>query len=474
MRLSIFKKFLLLYFIVGLIGFVSITYFCYSLDYRDFISSKTEEMYMQAVSVSKDYASVYFSDEKVRLIRSEMCIIANACNERIMFITPDGTVVMDTAYEKIPEERRQIDDFDYTRSGSQYAQTGHFFNYFDEDMLSVMAPITNAYSIKGYVAIHVPISSIRNQVYATFNTNYVTYLIMMLLILLFFIFYFFQIHRPLKEIINGVNEYSKGNLQYRINLPPGDELHRLGASLNYMSSEINEMDKFQQKFISNISHDFRSPLTSIKGYLEAMADGTIPPEMHQKYLNIVLFETDRLTKLTNNLLTLNDLDPKSVRLTYTDFDINDIIRHTIETFEGTCLEKKISFKLTFSSKQLMVSADVEKIQQVLYNLIDNAIKFSHPGSAISISTTIQGGKAFISVRDSGVGIPKDSLPKIWERFYKTDSSRGRDKKGSGLGLSIVKEIILAHGEHIDVISTEGVGTEFVFSLRPAKTPSESI
>ena len=203
-----------------------------------------------------------------------------------------------------------------------------------------------------------------------------------------------------------------------------------------------------------------------------MSDGTIPPEMYPRYLSILLFETDRLTKLTNNLLTLNDMDPKSVRLNYTDFDINDIIRHTIETFEGTCLEKKISFKLTFSSKQLMVSADVDKIQQVLYNLIDNAIKFSHPESDILISSKVRTGRVFISVKDSGIGIPKESIQKIWERFYKTDTSRGRDKKGSGLGLSIVKEIINAHGEHIDVISTEGVGTEFVFSLKPAKTPAE--
>lgn len=472
MRLSIFKKFLLLYFVVGLIGFVLITYICYSLDYRELISSKTEEMYMQAVSISRDYANSYFTDEKVRLIRSEMSTIANASNERIMFITPDGTVVMDTAHNELPEYHALIEDFDYTRSGSQYSQTGRFFNYFDEDVLSVMAPITNVYTIKGYVAIHVPLETIRNRVYATFNTNYVTYVIMMALILLFFIFYFFHIHRPLKQITSAVNEYAKGNMQYRINLPPGDELHRLGASLDYMSREIYEMDSFQQKFISNISHDFRSPLTSIKGYLDAMADETIPPEMYPKYLNILLFETERLTKLTNNLLTLNDMDPKSVRLKYTDFDINDIIRHTIETFEGTCMEKKISFKLTFFSKQLMVSADIDKIQQVLYNLIDNAIKFSHPESEILISSDIRSGKVYISVKDFGIGIPKESIQKIWERFYKTDSSRGRDKKGSGLGLSIVKEIIHAHGEHIDVISTEGVGTEFVFSLRPAKTPAE--
>ena len=436
MHISIFKKFLLLYIFVGCIGFILISNICYSLDYRAIIESRTEQMYNQAVSISKDYASSYFSDEKIRLIRSEMITVASASGERIMFIDTDGNILMDTSRDITDQNSVRLNDFDYTRSGSRYSQSGRFFDYFSEDMLSVMAPITNAYTVKGYVAIHIPLGTLRSQVYTTFNTNYVTFIIMMMLILLFV-------------------------------------LHRLGASLNYMSSEINEMDKFQQKFISNISHDFRSPLTSIKGYLEAMSDGTIPPELHQKYIGIVLFETERLTKLTNNLLTLNDLDPKSVRLNYSDFDINDVIRHTIETFEGVCTEKKITFKLTFSSRQLMVHADMEKIQQVVYNLVDNAVKFSHPDSFIAISTTTKNGRAFISVKDNGIGIPKDDLKKIWERFYKTDNSRGRDKKGSGLGLAIVREIIQTHGERIDVISTEGVGTEFVFSLKTPKSTSSS-
>jgi signal transduction histidine kinase len=231
-----------------------------------------------------------------------------------------------------------------------------------------------------------------------------------------------------------------------------------------MASELAETDQFQKKFIANISHDFRSPLTSIKGYLEAIADGTIPPEMYHKYIDIILFETDRLTKLTNNLLTLNDHDAKTVRLNVTSFDINTTIKHVIESFGGRCQEKQITFDLTFSDKQMMVRADADKIQQVLYNLVDNAIKFSPSSTSIDITTTIKGEKAYISIRDHGIGISKDNIKKIWDRFYKIDTSRGRDKKGSGLGLSIVKEIIQTHGESIDVVSTENVGTEFTFSL----------
>ena len=141
---------------------------------------------------------------------------------------------------------------------------------------------------------------------------------------------------------------------------------------------------------------------------------------------------------------------------------------TAQTFEGICKEKRISFDLILTGEKLYVSADMSKIQQVLYNLIDNALKFSHPDSTITIETTEKNEKIFVSVKDTGIGIPKDSIKKIWERFYKTDLSRGKDKKGTGLGLAIVKEIIQAHGENINCISTEGVGTEFIFTLPLAK------
>ena len=274
----------------------------------------------------------------------------------------------------------------------------------------------------------------------------------------------FLIYRPLVKITNAAKQYASGNLDVVIPVNTQDEIGYLSASLNYMSSQLKDMEDYQKKFVANVSHDFRSPLTSIKGYVEAMADGTIPPEMQGKYLNIILFETERLTDLTRDLLTLNEFDTKDLLLDKTDFDIHEVIRNTAASFEGTCTAKKISIELLLATRTLYVHADRHKIQQVLYNLLDNAIKFSNPESTITIETTPRGDKVYASVKDYGIGIPKSSINKIWERFYKSDLSRGKDKKGTGLGLSIVKEIIQAHNENINVISTEGVGTEFIFSL----------
>ena len=195
----------------------------------------------------------------------------------------------------------------------------------------------------------------------------------------------------------------------------------------------------------------------------AIQDGTIPPELQGKYLNIAVSETDRLTNLANDLLDITQLE-SGAGMNFSNFDVNDLIREILPTFEGRVAEKNLTFDLTFEDREQYVNADRERISQVLHNLVDNAIKFSGTDSSIELSTRVSGGKVFISVKDHGVGIEKKNIDKIWDRFYKTDASRGKDKKGTGLGLSIVRDIIQNHKEQIDVISTPGVGTEFVFTL----------
>ena len=166
--------------------------------------------------------------------------------------------------------------------------------------------------------------------------------------------------------------------------------------------------------------------------------------MQGKYLNIILFETERLTDLTRDLLTLNEFDTKDLLLDKTDFDIHEVIRNTAASFEGTCTAKKFLSNFFWQLVPLYVHADRHKIQQVLYNLVGQRDQIQQSESTITIETTPRGDKVYTSVKDYGIGIPKSSINKIWERFYKSDLSRGKDKKGTGLGLSIVKEIIQAH------------------------------
>jgi signal transduction histidine kinase len=234
--------------------------------------------------------------------------------------------------------------------------------------------------------------------------------------------------------------------------------------MEQMADELSRSNEHRKTFISNISHDFKSPLTSIKGYIEAMLDGTIPPDKYEKYLNIVLNETMRLTKLTQGLLELNNFDSFDLQLDKSNFDLKSVIQPTINTFEGRCQDKDIYLHAIYHTDNTTVYADRTKIQQVIYNLVDNAIKFTPEGRQITIQVTEKNDKIYTSVKDEGVGIPPEAQKKVFDRFYKTDPSRGKDKIGNGLGLSIIKEIIKAHGENITLTSKENEGSEFVFPL----------
>lgn len=473
MKKTLYLKFVLAYLIFGLFGFIIITTFVPNVTKEHLVREKAENLYSEAALIANTYASGLYSNQtSLETVKTQLDSLAIYLNSTIRIINPSGRLVLDTNLPLNVEEIVIIEEFDPTVTSGSYYMINDFFGNFDTDMLSVLAPITSNYKVKGYVVIHSDMRDIQESCNSLLNISYITLAILFMLSLIILIFFTEMVYVPLRKITHATEQYASGNMHYEFQVDSDDEIGYLAACLNYMASEIARSEDDQKKFVANVSHDFRSPLTSIRGYLEAMFDGTIPPEMYEKYVNIVLNETERLTKLTNSLLTLNNLNTHGMLLDKTDFDINRIIRNTAATFEGTCRKKTIAIELVLSGDIMYVNGDVEKIQQVLYNLIDNAIKFSHHDSVIRIETSEKRSKLFISVKDTGIGIPKDDLKMIWDRFYKSDLSRGKDKKGTGLGLSIVKEIINAHGEHINAISTPGVGSEFIFSLPQSKKNDE--
>lgn len=465
MRKTLYLKFLLAYLIFGCFGFLVVATFGSSMTTEHLKREKADALYKEATLIANTYASDLYNNEiSLETVKPQLDALSTYLSAEIWIINPSGRMIMTTNAPLDVEHETVVENFDPTVTAGSYYTIGNFFNCFSEDMLSVFAPITSNYKVRGYVVIHTTVSAIRASSEGLLNISYIMLVIFFLLSLIILIFFTEMVYLPLRKITAATEQYAAGNLHYELQVDSEDEIGYLAASLSYMANEIARSEDNQKKFIANVSHDFRSPLTSIKGYLEAMQDGTIPPELYSKYLGILLNETDRLIKLTNSLLTLNNLNMKGVVLEKAKFDINQVIRSTAASFEGTCRQKRVSIELVLTGETLPVIADKGKIEQVLYNLLDNAIKFSHTDSSIKIETSEKHGKVFVSIKDHGIGIPKDSLRLIFDRFYKTDLSRGKDKKGTGLGLSITKEIIQAHNENINVISTEGVGSEFIFSL----------
>ena len=469
MKLSIYIKFIIIYLLAAIAAFTFVAEGTSKMVLNHMTTKKADTLYREAAMLSSNYAEDYYRSRtasSLETVHSHLSALDTYLDAEIWMIDIDGRIVLesDKKLQALRNNPHTVDAFDPTCFGTSYYMTGDFFGEFDEEMLSVISPINYNLRVRGYLVMHTSMQELYTEKEAILNIVYLTLAILLVISFIALLFVGYIIYHPMKKITKAASEYAAGNLDYQVELDTEDEFGRLANSMNFMAKELNEMETYEKKFIANISHDFRSPLTSIKGYVEAMMDGTIPIEFQEKYFNIVLFETDRLKKLTEELLVLNSFGSKRGMLEITTFDINAIIKTTAASFEGRCRDRKISIDLLFESWHEPVKADMSKIQQVLYNLIDNAIKFSNDNSTIEVETTVKHEKVFVSVKDHGSGIPKEHQKKIWERFYKSDSSRGKDKRGTGLGLAIVKEIIQTHNEHINVISTEGVGTEFIFSL----------
>lgn len=457
------------YILLGILGFFLVTFVGSHLLEARLEKSITSDIYQTAHRIAEsDLVRHNITSTNVESVQNTLSLAANYPDTIIWIINSNGQIILSTRKDISPDHPIDLDGFDPASWGSNYYQIGDFYGYFHDSRLSTIAPITEHLNIRGYVAVHYLMSNLYQSRSSLLWIIQLLFVITYLMTAVLFLFYSFYIRKPLYAITKGASEFANGNLSYQIPVKSENELGYLASNLNYMADKLNRNGEYQRQFISNISHDFRSPLTSIKGYVEAMIDGTIPVEMQEKYLKIISYEAERLEKLTRGLLTLNELDIHKRMLNIQDFDINQTIKSTAASFEGTCTTRQILLELILSGQTLYAHADLEQIQQVLYNLLSNAIKFSPDHSTITIETTEKNGKIFVSVKDHGIGIPKSSLNRIWERFYKIDRSRGKDQKGTGLGLAIVKEIISAHGQHINVISTEGVGTEFIFTLEKAK------
>ncbi len=424
------------------------------------ITQKETTMYNHVKLISDNYLTGLYSTLSNSELSSELTLLSDYLETRILIVRKDGTLIFDTENSYLVN----LFNFETDILSQTFTRNATLPGLIDKPFMSVSYPITYNRMPHGYLVLIYDMDLIYKEA-DSINTSYWPFVAFFcLLITIAFAFMYRYTISSLKAITKAATEYSNRNFTYSYKTKSSDEFKKLHDIIHCMATDINNLETYQKEFIANISHDFRSPLTSVRGYTEAMIDGTIPPELYEKYLNIILFETERLTKLTSNLLELNSFDNKGTRLDISSFDINKTIKQTAESFEGTCTKKLIRLQLLFDEPQTIVNADISKIQQVLYNLLDNAIKFSPQDSVIKISTQIKSDKVFVSVKDNGIGIPKESLSKIWERFYKTDLSRGKDKKGTGLGLSITREIINSHGENINVTSTVDVGTEFTFSL----------
>ena len=469
-KTTLIKKILAFYLVIVAVSF----YFMLAVG-RNYIYRQVQEETAASLEDAIDrlmkstLIGTNYDEKKLAELRPSFEVAAQAAGGRILIIRETGEIILDT--EKVTGEPYynvlQHGEVSFLHKNATYNYT--IGGYLGTPCLCITTPLRHSSQFQGYLVFAHADSIIINRSDYYYNILATVYYIVIGLLLLTYIGLYFFCFIPLKKLRAGSKDFAIGRDNPPIIIRSNDEYGEMAQTLNVLGQELSKFDDFQRKFLSNISHDFRSPLTSIRGYLQAFKDGVIPPEETEKYLDILISETDRLTKLTNQIIDLNSYDKDNILLSVSSFDIHDTIHRAIDALDGLAMKRRIAFRTEFAVEgALFVDGDPEKIHQVLFNLMENAVKFSYEDTLIYVRTSVKKDKVFISVRDTGIGIPKDDIGKIWDRFYKSDLSRGKDKSGTGLGLPICKEIITAHKETIDVVSTEGAGSTFSFRLPLSK------
>lgn len=272
--------------------------------------------------------------------------------------------------------------------------------------------------------------------------------------------------KPLDEIAAASAKFARGDFSVRVRQveDSSDEMGALIESFNSMADSLETAENHRSEFIANVSHELRTPMTTIAGFADGILDGTIPPEQQNEYLRSIRDETRRLSRLVREMLESSQAGSRSAdESRRTVFDLTELVLQTLFSFETRAVEKGLDVDPQFPENNIMVRADKDAITRVIYNLLDNAVKFADADSCITLRIYKDSGKAYMSVKDYGQTIPPDDLPYIFDRFHKSDRSRSVDKDGVGLGLYLVKTIINNHNEDIAVKSADGM-TEFVFTL----------
>ncbi len=317
------------------------------------------------------------------------------------------------------------------------------------------------------IYLNTPITQV-NKARATVFRFFIIAVIVSALISIVLVYIFsLRITKPLKQISNAAKVIAGGEFSRRLSIDTEDEIGELAKAFNQMVAALQNLEEMRRGFIANVSHELRTPMTSISGFIEGILDGTIPPEKQKDYLEIVKEEVMRLNRLVNELLDLARMEGGEIHIVIKDFNINELIRRCIIKLESLIMEKNLEIIANFEEEDVFVKADIDAIERVILNLIHNAIKFTPEAGIICLSTLVQKDEVLISVADNGIGMGKEELDMIWDRFYKSDKSRSRDKLGTGLGLAIVKNLINEHGQDIWVESEAGRGTTFYFTLKRA-------
>ena len=412
-----------------------------------------------------------YIEKNAASIQPSLRMFAKSSGDLTIFITdPDGVILLrDGEHNRYYKSDRISSDF-VDQTHKKFSETTDFDGLFESKYLTVGLPLIASDekgSFLGTFYVCSSYESLNELIRYIVKTIVMTSIWIMLAAMIAVYFITDKIIGPMKEMSVAAKSFAAGKFDERVPVLGHDEVAELAVAFNNMAASLADIENMRQTFLANVSHDLRTPMTTIAGFIDGILDGAIPPENQEHYLKIVSGEVKRLSRLVSSLLDLSRIQAGERKFVMSTFDICEMARLILISFENKINEKKLDVEFDCEKDNMFAYADKDAIYQVLYNICDNAVKFSKEGGKYRIRIVTHDKKIFVSVYNEGQGIKEDELPHVFDRFYKADKSRGLDKTGVGLGLYISKTIMDAHGEEIWVKSTYGEYCEFLFTLQKA-------
>jgi len=455
------------FLIVGVMFFIGRSYLEGTV--RDSLNENAEEVVRMANAVSRQ------SSLDSWVMRMTISSIASGTGRHIVIADADGLVVScSDSSPTCPHIGMKIADsiVSELRTEGKYEERSSLNGFYSSSRYVAAKPIVVIGETIGYAFVST------DEVMPDWSTFISMAIIIGLFVMLITVcmsyVYSKKMAEPLDEMALAAKKFAHGEFSVRVGTDEqrDDEVGALQAAFNNMADSLEKSEASRREFIANVSHELRTPMTTISGFADGMVDGTIPPELHERYLRKIADETRRLSRLVRSMLDLSHAESKArEKARRSKFDLGELMVQTLLSLETRATEKSLDVDLQIPEDPIFVLANADSITQVLYNLIDNAVKFAKVGSTLTLRLYKYNRKAYAAVRNIGEPIPPEDLPFIFERFHKSDRSRSLDKDGVGLGLYLVKTILNSHDEDIAVTSREGV-TEFTFTL-PLVTEKEN-
>jgi len=466
---SLFARMLSVYILIIVVSFTLVGGIFFEMLKNQYLEKQMDRMIAGAQEINawateNYYARLSNDDFRQRLFdkaASEdtvIWLVSGRLQRIYMIVDPEQKSTMEEGltYEST------LEILNYTRKGYSFRQTSDDSRMFKGPVVTVAVPLTVDNNYVGAIIVHKEMKDL--EINALFGQVFLPLALTMAVATALVFVLSRHIVKPIRDISFGAMELARGNYDWRVKPTTRDEIGELAVAFNRMAEELKLQDSLRNTFIANVSHELRTPLASVQGFIQGMLDGTIEPEDRDKYLEIVLAETKRMSTLISDLLNLAKIESGKFPMEYSEFDINELLRRCLLMFEQRIEEKHIDVSVDLCEEKINVWADEDRISQVITNLIDNAVKFTGEGGQIKVWTFCTENKVHVNIADTGVGIPAEDQPYVFERFFKVDKSHSQGTPGTGIGLSIVKRIIAQHGETIGLQSEEGKGTTFTFTL----------